>query len=41
VPGAEIVLKRLRPVPTIELGETLLAIEEDLAKQIYVRRRGA
>ncbi|MDD4909268.1 MAG: metal-dependent transcriptional regulator [Candidatus Omnitrophica bacterium] len=38
VPGVEIVLHQRLPVPIIQVGHTQIAIEEDILKDIFVRR---
>lgn len=37
VPGAEVRLVRLRPVPVVEVGEATIALEDALAAEVFVR----
>jgi DtxR family Mn-dependent transcriptional regulator len=38
IPGSIIKLHQRRPSYVIEIGETMLALDEDIAKEIYVKR---
>ena len=40
VPGASVVLQQLRPAAVVHVGETTLALDPEIAAQIYVRRAG-
>ena len=40
VPGSEIRLRQKRPSFVIEIGSTSLALDADVAREIYVRREG-
>jgi len=40
VPGAVVQLQQIRPAAVIRVGETTLAVEPEVAGEIYVRRAG-
>ncbi len=40
VPGAIVQLQQIRPAAVIRVGETTLAVEPEVAGEIYVRRAG-
>lgn len=40
MPGATLELKQKRPSFVVEIGGTTLAVERDIAREIYVRREG-
>ena len=40
VPGASVVLQQRRPAAVVQVGETTLALDPEIAAAIYVRRAG-